>query len=80
MLIITRRAGERIMIGDDVVIEILEVAGNSVRVGIEAPRSVPVYRNEIYVAARDGERSRRVPPGAGRVRSEQELSSENEGA
>ena len=48
MLIITRRAGERIMVGDDVVVEIMEIVGNSVRVGISAPRSVPVYREEIW--------------------------------
>ena len=53
MLIITRRAGERIMVGDDVVVEIMEIVGNSVRVGISAPRSVPVYREEIYSAVRD---------------------------
>ena len=53
MLIITRRAGERIMVGDDIVVEIMEIVGNSVRVGISAPRSVPVYREEIYAAVRD---------------------------
>ena len=57
MLIITRRAGERIMVGDDVVIEVMEVVGNSVRVGISAPRSVPVYREEIYAAVRDENRA-----------------------
>ncbi|MGH2969333.1 MAG: carbon storage regulator CsrA [Solirubrobacteraceae bacterium] len=57
MLIITRRAGERIMVGDDVVVEIMEIVGNSVRVGIEAPRSVPVYREEIYTAVRDENRA-----------------------
>ena len=57
MLIITRRAGERIMVGDDVVLEIMEIVGNSVRVGIRAPRSVPVYREEIYAAVRDENRA-----------------------
>ena len=57
MLIITRRAGERIMLGDDVVVEIMEIVGNSVRVGISAPRSVPVYREEIYTAVRDENRA-----------------------
>jgi carbon storage regulator len=52
VLIITRRAGERIMVGDDVVIEIMEIVGNSVRVGIQAPRSLPVYREEIWDAVR----------------------------
>ena len=48
MLIITRRAGESIMVGDDIVVEVMEIVGNSVRIGISAPRSVPVYREEIY--------------------------------
>ena len=57
MLIITRRAGERIMVGDDVVVEVMEIVGNSVRIGISAPRSVPVYREEIYAAVRDENRA-----------------------
>ena len=57
MLIITRRAGERIMVGDDIVVEVMEIVGNSVRVGIKAPRSVPVYREEIYAAVRDENRA-----------------------
>ena len=48
MLIITRRPGERIMLGDDVVIEVMDVSGSSVRLGIQAPKSVPVYREEIW--------------------------------
>ena len=48
MLIITRRAGEKIMLGDDVVVHVMEVVGNTVRVGVEAPRSLPVYREEIW--------------------------------
>ena len=61
MLIITRRAGERIMVGDDVVVEIMEIVGNSVRVGISAPRSVPVYREEIYTACATRTAPRRTP-------------------
>jgi carbon storage regulator len=52
MLIITRRAGEKVMLGDDVVIEVMEIVGNTVRIGIQAPRSVPVYREEIWDAVR----------------------------
>jgi carbon storage regulator len=48
LLIITRRPGEKIMLGDDVVIEVIEVNGSSVRIGIAAPRSIPVYREEIW--------------------------------
>ncbi len=57
MLIITRRAGERIMVGDDVVVHVMEIVGNTVRVGIEAPRSLPVYREEIWEAVREENRA-----------------------
>jgi carbon storage regulator len=48
MLILTRRLGETLMVGDDVVVTILGVKGNQVRVGIKAPNNVPVHREEIY--------------------------------
>jgi carbon storage regulator len=48
MLTITRKPGERIMIGDDVVIEIVEVTGSTVRVGITAPRDRLIYREELW--------------------------------
>jgi carbon storage regulator len=48
MLIITRKAGERITIGDDIVVTIIEVKGSVVKLGIEAPRSVCVHRQEVY--------------------------------
>jgi carbon storage regulator len=57
MLIITRRAGEKVMVGDDVVVHVMEIVGNTVRVGIEAPRSVPVYREEIWNAVREENRA-----------------------
>jgi len=53
MLIITRRPGEKIILGDDVVIEVMEVSGSSVRIGIAAPKSVPVYREEIWSAVKE---------------------------
>ena len=52
MLIITRKPGEKIMLGDDVVVHVMEIVGNSVRIGIQAPRSLPVYREEIWDAVR----------------------------
>jgi len=53
VLIITRRPGERIMLGDDTRIHIMEIVGNSVRVGVEAPKSVPIYREEIWTAVKE---------------------------
>lgn len=48
MLILTRRVGETVMIGEDVTITVLGVKGNQVRVGINAPKSIAVHREEIY--------------------------------
>lgn len=48
MLILTRRLGETIAIGDDIKITFLDVSGRQVRIGIEAPKNVPVHRGEIY--------------------------------
>lgn len=48
MLILTRRAGETLMIGEDVSITVLGVKGNQVRIGINAPKDVAVHREEIY--------------------------------
>ena len=56
MLVLTRRANQRIMIGRDVVITVLEVRGDQVRLGIRAPRSVEVHREEVFL-----ERERATP-------------------
>jgi carbon storage regulator len=53
VLIITRRAGQKIMLGDDVTVHVMEIVGNSVRIGVEAPKSVPVYREEIWAAVKE---------------------------
>jgi carbon storage regulator len=48
MLILTRRIGENLKIGDNVTVSILQVRGNQVRIGIAAPKAVPVHREEVY--------------------------------
>ena len=48
MLILTRRIGESLMIGDNVTVTVLGVKGNQVRVGVDAPKDVEVYRRELY--------------------------------
>ena len=48
MLILTRRVGEALVIGDDVKLSLLEIQGNQVRIGIDAPKEVSVHRSEVY--------------------------------
>ena len=55
MLVLTRKSNQSIMIGDDIEISVLAVMGEKVRIGIEAPRSVPVFRREVYVEIQEGD-------------------------
>jgi carbon storage regulator len=48
VLILTRRIGEAVIIGDEISVTVMSINGNQVRVGVNAPRDVPVYREEIY--------------------------------
>lgn len=53
MLVLSRRLGETLIIGDDVKITVLGISGNQVRLGISAPKEVPVHREEIYLRIQD---------------------------
>ncbi len=57
MLVLTRNANQSIMIGHDVVVTVLEIRGDQVRLGIRAPRSVDVHREEVYAALQKANRS-----------------------
>ena len=49
MLILTRRVGENVIVGDDIVISVIEVRGDAVRIGVQAPRTLSVHREEVWL-------------------------------
>lgn len=65
MLVLSRKPSERIMIGNDIVIQVIEIRGDKIRIGIEADRSIPVFREEIVKAAAEPGRASTPsdPPG-----------------
>ncbi len=77
MLVLTRKSNQSIMIGDDIEVSVLSVTGEKVRIGIQAPREIPVFRKEVYLEIQqeqaastggadvDGSLSRLVGPGEG---------------
>jgi carbon storage regulator len=63
MLVLSRHRDESIMIGDDVVVTIVDIRGDKVRLGINAPQDIPVHRQEVYEAIkRENEKAARVQP------------------
>jgi carbon storage regulator len=53
MLVLTRKSNQSIMIGDDIEISVLAIMGEKVRIGIQAPRDIPVFRKEVYLEIQD---------------------------
>ena len=53
MLVLTRKANQSIMIGDDIEVSVLAIMGEKVRIGIQAPRDVPVFRKEVYLEIKE---------------------------
>jgi carbon storage regulator len=54
MLVLTRKGNQSIMIGDDIEVTVLAIMGEKVRIGIDAPRNVPVFRKEVYLEIQAG--------------------------
>ena len=63
MLVLTRKSNQSIMIGDDIEVSVLSIMGEKVRIGIQAPRDIPVFRKEVYLEIQS-ERQREVDPAA----------------
>jgi carbon storage regulator len=57
MLILTRRPGERVVIGDEILVTVMGVSGHTVRLGIAAPEGIPIYREEIWLAVKEENRA-----------------------
>ncbi len=57
MLVLTRKSNQSIMIGDDIEVSVLSIMGEKVRIGIQAPRDVPVFRREVYLEIQQERRS-----------------------
>ena len=68
MLVLSRREGESIVIGNDIVVTVLEVRGGQVRIGITAPRSLQVHREEIFQQVSAANREAAASPGEQRAR------------
>jgi len=68
MLILSRKANEKIMIGDDISVTIMEIRGDQIRVGVEAPKNVKVYRQEVFNAIKDENRAAALG-GDGKIQS-----------
>jgi carbon storage regulator len=64
MLVLTRKSNQSVMIGDDIEVSVLSIMGEKVRIGIQAPRDIPVFRKEVYLEIQQ-ERSREMAATSG---------------
>ncbi|MCO6044211.1 carbon storage regulator CsrA [Aeoliella sp. ICT_H6.2] len=62
MLVLSRKKNESIVINDDITIVVVEIRGDKVRLGVEAPKEVPVHRNEVYEAIRRHQQAEQASP------------------
>ena len=64
MLVLTRKPKQQLMIGDDIIVNVVEVQGDNVRIAIEAPREIKIYRGEIYRAIQEENQKAAMQPGS----------------
>jgi carbon storage regulator len=70
VLVLTRKPNQSIMIGDDIEISVLAIMGEKVRIGIQAPRSVPIFRREVYVEIQEDQETGEASADVGRALEE----------
>jgi carbon storage regulator len=70
MLVLTRKSNQSIMIGDDIEVSVLSIMGEKVRIGIQAPRDIPVFRKEVYLEIQQERNGAVEQADAGNVRGE----------
>jgi carbon storage regulator len=69
MLVLTRKSNQSIMIGDEIEVSVLSIMGEKVRIGIQAPRDIPVFRKEVYLEIQE-ERGSVAAPDSARITTE----------
>jgi carbon storage regulator len=70
MLVLTRKSNQSIMIGDDIEVSVLSIMGEKVRIGIQAPRDIPVFRKEVYLEIQQERNGSVEAPGGASLRGE----------
>ena len=73
MLVLTRKSNQSIMIGDDIEVSVLSIMGEKVRVGIQAPRDIPVFRREVYLEIQQENDATAAPPASARTEVDEAL-------